>query len=150
MTTAAPRRAGYRSGSVRWVRTSVVALLMALAVLVHHDATSPVVSARAVGSMAGSDHTSATAIPTAASTGHDTAPRPAGTVMDAPGGDCAGTAMQHCSTADVSTAQSVPPPAASTPAARSDAVPGGPALHGLPRTSHRAPPDLSVLSRLLI
>ncbi|TWV32045.1 hypothetical protein FRZ03_33755 [Streptomyces misionensis] len=65
-------------------------------------------------------------------------------------GPCSGAGMQHCTSGAVGTPQLLAPPAVAP-----HAVPGAPARGvlaglGLPGHPHRAPPDLSVLSRLLI
>ncbi|MER6123939.1 hypothetical protein ABT173_15030 [Streptomyces sp. NPDC001795] len=149
MTTARDRRAGFRGSAVRCAWTVVVALLAALAVLIHHDTTSA--PAPAMSAMADMDHTSA-AMPmttTAASAGHGTAFQAANMAMDDHSGACSGPAMQHCSAGDVGTTKLAPPPATAH-VGRSDASYGVLAGRGLPGASHRAPPDLSVLSRLLI
>ncbi|MEU3518348.1 hypothetical protein ABZ770_24235 [Streptomyces sp. NPDC006654] len=149
MTTATDRRAGPRGSAVRCARAVVVALLAALAVLVHHDTMSAVMPAHSMSAMAGMDHTSAAMIPTATSAAHATAPKAANTAMGDDGDACSGPGMQHCSAGDVGTAKLLPPPAAVT-IVRSDALGGMPARRDPTGTSHRAPPDLSVLSRLLI
>ncbi|MHB9857535.1 hypothetical protein [Streptomyces sp. YIM S03343] len=175
MTTAADRRPGVHGSAVRCARAVVVALLAALAVLIHHDTTSMAMPARAAATaMAGMDRTTAAgsttttaagimrttaagtrtttivALTTTTTTaaGHGTALHDANLAMDDHGCACSGPAMQHCAAGDVSTAKFTPPPAA-VHVSRTDAsfVLAG---HGLPGTSHRAPPDLSLLSRLLI
>lgn len=151
MTTATDRRAGPRGSAVRCARAVVVALLAALAVLIHHDTMSAAMPARAMSAMADMDHSSAsmTMMTTAVAAGHGTALHAANMAMDDDSGACSGPAMQHCSAGDVGTAKLAPPPAAAH-VGRADASPGVLSGHGLPGTSHRAPPDLSVLSRLLI
>ncbi|MFF6829806.1 hypothetical protein [Streptomyces longwoodensis] len=151
MTTATDRRAGSRGSAVRCARAVVIALLAALAVLIHHDTTSAAVPARAMSAMTGMDHNSAamTMTATATSAEHGTALQAANMAMDDDRGACSGPAMQHCSAGDVGTAKLAPPPAAAH-YGRSDAFHGVLSGHGLLGTSHRAPPDLSVLSRLLI
>ncbi|MFF4550701.1 hypothetical protein ACFY1J_42125 [Streptomyces sp. NPDC001406] len=151
MTTATDRRAGPPGSAVRCAWAVLVALLAALAVLIHHDTTSTAMPARAMSVMAGMDHTSAAMAmtTTAASTSHGTALQAANTAMDADGGACSGPGMQHCSAGDVSTAKLAPPPAAAH-VGRADISYGVLSGRGLLGASHRAPPDLSVLSRLLI
>ncbi|MFF4905788.1 hypothetical protein ACFY2T_13050 [Streptomyces sp. NPDC001260] len=150
MTTDTAWQARPRS-YVRCARAVVIALLAALAVLIHHDMTSAAMPTRAMSAMAGMDHTAATMIMTTsvAATGHGTVLQAANTAMNDDSGACSGPAMQHCSAGDVATAKLAPPPSA-THVGRSDASYGAIAGRGLPGTSHRAPPDLSVLSRLLI
>jgi hypothetical protein len=66
------------------------------------------------------------------------------------GGACSGPAMQHCSSGNVATPQLLVPPAALSRVVQGPPVPGVLAAQSLSAISHRAPPDLSVLSRLLI
>ncbi|MEU9451496.1 hypothetical protein [Streptomyces sp. NPDC048277] len=154
MTTATDRQAGARGGAARCARAVVVALLAALAVLVHHDTTSAVMPTHSTSAMAGTDHMTAAAMtaamtPTAAPAVHGTALRTANTAMGGDGGACSGPGMQHCSAVNVGTATLLPPPAAVT-AVRPDAFPAMSVQRDPTGTSYRAPPDLSVLSRLLI
>ncbi|MEU2422246.1 hypothetical protein ABZ619_14660 [Streptomyces sp. NPDC007851] len=149
MTTATDRQAGPRGGAARCARAVVVALLAALAVLVHHDTMSAVMPAHSMSAMAGTDRTSAAVTPTAASAAHGTVLKAADTAMGDDGGACSGPGMRHCSAGDVGTAKLLPPPAAVT-AVRSDACHSMSARRDPTRTSYRAPPVLSVLSRLLI
>ncbi|MEU0171419.1 hypothetical protein ABZ214_39235 [Streptomyces iakyrus] len=160
MTAATNRRTSPRSGAVRWARGALVALLAAFAVLVHHD-TSAMPSAAvnsmsampamtAMGAMPGMDHGSGATAAEAARSGDDTAfqaTAPATDTDDAAAA-CAGPAMWHCSAGDLGTAKLAPPPAGSAAdtEATAHSVPTG-ASTGVP---HRAPPDLSFLSRLLI
>lgn len=150
MTTAADRRAVRRGSALRCVWAALVALIAALAVLVHHDTTST--------AMAGGDY-SATVMPMTALTaampmtaatppGNGTALQAADTAKSDDDCVCSGPAGQHCAAGDVSTAKLAPPPAAAhVTRAQAARVLAG---YGLPTPSHRAPPDLSVLSRLLI
>jgi hypothetical protein len=158
MTTATDRRARTRGGAVRCTRAVVIALLAAFAILIHHDTTSAAMPARAMSAMAGMDHPSATLAMTtsaastgqgawAASAGHGTALQATHTAMD-DSGACPGPAMQHCSSGDVTAAKLTPPPAAAH-IGWSDTPYGVVTGQGL-GMSHRAPPDLSLLSRLLI
>ncbi|WP_050375670.1 DUF6153 family protein [Streptomyces acidiscabies] len=140
MTT--DRRTGPRSSAVRCAWTVLVALVAALAVLVHHDTTSVAMPVHATSAMTGMDHTSGAMTSTVASGRH-------GTAMDDGGGACSGSAMQHCSAGDVGTVKLVPPPATAG-IVRPDAFRDVSAQRDPPGTSHRAPPDLSVLSRLLL
>ncbi|MFJ9706053.1 hypothetical protein [Streptomyces sp. NPDC101234] len=149
MTTATDRQAGPRGGAARCARAVVVALLAALAVLVHHDTTSAVVPAHSMTAMAGMDHTSAAMTPSAASAAHGTVLKAGNMAMGDDGGACSGPGMQHCSAGDVGTAKLLPPPAAVT-VVRSDAFPSMSARRDPTGTAYRAPPALSVLSRLLI
>ncbi|MFJ9565045.1 DUF6153 family protein [Streptomyces fuscichromogenes] len=149
MTTVTDRRAGPRGCAARRARALVVALLAVLAVLVHHDTTYAVMPAHATSAMAGPDHMSAAMTSTAASAAHGTAVRTADTAMGGDGGACSGSGMQHCSAGGVGTTTFLPPPAVVT-VVRSDAFRSVSAQHVAAWTSYRAPPDLSVLSRLLI
>ncbi|MEU2775472.1 hypothetical protein ABZ646_21645 [Streptomyces sp. NPDC007162] len=149
MTTATDRRAGPRRSAARCVRAVVGALLAALAVLVHHDTTPAVMPAHSMSAMAGTDHASAAMTPTAASAAHGTVLKAAYTAMGDEGGACSGPGMQHCSAGDVGTAKLLPQPAAVI-VVRSGAFPSVSAQRDPTGTSYRAPPDLSVLSRLLI
>ena len=155
MTTAGARLSSAHGGAVHWTRAAVLVLLAAFAVLVHHEtgaaglAPVPTAEAPAIGGMAGMDHTSSMTTPTDLS-GHDTTRRASTPVLaDTDHGACSGMAMQHCSTARVDTVKLAPP---STPSlGGGDAVhPGVPTGREVPETVSRAPPDLSVLSRLLI
>ncbi|MEV6291434.1 hypothetical protein AB0M41_13670 [Streptomyces sp. NPDC051896] len=58
--------------------------------------------------------------------------------------------MQHCSSGDVGTPQLIAPPSALPKAVQGSPARGVLAGHNPSGISHRAPPDLSVLSRLLI
>ncbi|MFJ9011618.1 hypothetical protein [Streptomyces canus] len=155
MTTATHRRTGPHGSAVRWTWAAVVALLAALAVLVHHDTMSPATpnpALSATSTMPGMDHGSAAMTDmteATASAGHDAAFQVTGMVMGDDGGACSGMAMQHCSAGDIGTAKFAPPPAV-THVDRDEATYGVPAGHGPRGEPDRAPPDLSVLSRLLI
>ncbi|MEV7387934.1 hypothetical protein [Streptomyces sp. NPDC091215] len=150
MTAATYRRIGRPRGSaLRWTWAAVVALLAALAVLVHHDAAVSATPATAMSVMPGMHHTAAAQA--TAQTGHEEAARTVAPAMDHDGGGaCSGPAMQHCSSGDVGTPQLLTPPSAVPHAVQGSPVQGIRAGHGLSGISHRAPPDLSVLSRLLI
>ncbi|MEW1772018.1 hypothetical protein [Streptomyces sp. NPDC086777] len=149
MTTATDRQAGPRGGAARCARAMVVALLAALAVLVHHDTAYAATPAHSMSATAGTDHTRAAVTSTAVSAARGTVLTAGHTAMDDEGGACWGATMQHCSAGDVSTAKLLPPPAAGT-AVRSDAFRSVSAPRDPAGTSYRAPPDLSVLSRLLL
>ncbi|WP_316773421.1 hypothetical protein [Streptomyces sasae] len=149
MTTATDRQAGPRGGAARCARAVVVALLAALAVLVHHDTAYAATPAHSMSAMAGTDHTYAAVAPTAVSAAHGTVLKAVYTAMDDESGACSGPGMQHCSAAGVSTAKLLPPPAAVT-VVRPDAFRSVSAQRDPTGTSYRAPPDLFVLSRLLI
>ncbi|MFJ3305183.1 hypothetical protein ACIPSA_19075 [Streptomyces sp. NPDC086549] len=149
MTTARHRTYGARSAALRWTRAAVIALTAALAVLVHHETAAAITHLPPVGAMAGmhdtatptiSVHTGGHAVPSAG-----TAP----TAAHDDGGACSGTAMQHCSAAGVDNMKLVPPHQPSTGCA--PALCAGAAVgRDIPGSTGRAPPDLSVLSRLLL
>ncbi|MEV5954767.1 hypothetical protein AB0M11_13515 [Streptomyces sp. NPDC051987] len=160
MTEATCRRLSRPRGSAtRWTWAAVVALLAALAVLLHHDTAAPagpVAPVTAMGGMPGMTHTTAPATgrtgPAEAAPSSATAPTPAPGQDhdDDDGGPCSGPAMQHCSAGDVSGPQLLAPPSAVRHAVQgflAQRVPAGHVPSGIP---HRAPPDLSLLSRLLI
>ncbi|WP_460072882.1 hypothetical protein [Streptomyces sp. YKOK-I1] len=148
MTTANHRPHGARGAALRWTRAVVVALVAALAVLVHHEtagAVTHVLPARAMAGMghtAGpslSVHTSGHAMPslaTGAAAIHDDA------------GACSGTVTQHCAGIGVDSMKLVPPHQPS--ACGAPAFPGTAGGRDVPGTTGRAPPDLCVLSRLLL
>ncbi|MER5911380.1 DUF6153 family protein [Streptomyces sp. NPDC001982] len=143
MTTASGLRAGHRNGAVRCVWSVVVALFAVLAVLVHHDTTPAAMPAGTMSAMAGMDHTAS------ASAGHGSAQQVTYPDMGDDSGACSGAGAQHCSSGDVGTATFVVPPTAVL-IDRWDAASSVSVRRGLPGTAHRAPPDLSALSRLLI
>ncbi|WP_324788413.1 hypothetical protein [Streptomyces sp. H51] len=149
MATADHRRGAARDATPRWTRAVVVALLAALAVLVHHDTaatTTHVPSGRAAAPM----HHAAAPAGSVPVSGH---PTPAGGTVRAAvqddAGACSGTAIQHCSAAGVDSVKLVPPdrPAPDCAPARR---PGAAALRDVPGTVGRAPPDLRFLSRFLL
>ncbi|MGW3497959.1 hypothetical protein [Streptomyces sp. NPDC001020] len=152
MTTAEDRRSAWRV-VLRCTRAVVIALVVVLAVLVHHETVAPMThvpssrTVEAVG-MTGMDHGS---VPPARS--HSAAPAPlanaAAPVSLGSDGACTGAGMQHCSAAGVDTVKLVPP---SEPAVNHAlAVPSRAAAgRDVPGTVGRAPPDLSLLSRLLL
>ncbi|MFD8870460.1 hypothetical protein ACFV1F_40035 [Streptomyces sp. NPDC059590] len=149
MTTAGTRRIRARGGAVRWTRVAVIALFAALVVLVHHEtaAVSARAHATAMSGMPGTGHPPAMATPLDA-TGHGSAAWPAAPVADSDVGPCSGMAMQHCSTAAVDVFKIAPPTQLSVGAGgEAYATPAG---RDVPGTVSRAPPDLSVLSRLLL
>ncbi|MGA5189251.1 hypothetical protein ACPCSL_22040 [Streptomyces griseoincarnatus] len=150
-------------GAVRWARAAVIALLAALAVLIHHET-----AAAAIGStpssaahvmtpgmvMSGSHAAAATAMSVhghgsaaAQAAEPTTAAVPTKSNADSP--PCSGMTMQHCATASFEVVKLAPP--TQTPVPLGLAVPGaaatGPMAAG---TVNRAPPDLSVLSQLRI
>lgn len=149
-------------GVVRLARAAVIALLAALAVLIHHEtaaaALGPASSSAAHAMTPGMVMADSHPAPVTATSGHahgstaaqgaePTAATP--TMNSADGLACSGMAMQHCSTASFEVVKLAPP--AQTP------VPWGLTMHGVatrgPKaagTVDRAPPDLSVLSQLRI
>ncbi|MFR9793377.1 hypothetical protein ACL07V_32690 [Streptomyces sp. MB22_4] len=151
------RRTGSHRGAARRSWAAVLALLAAFVVLVHHDmGAAPAAPATAMSAMPGTEHAAhgMSAMPGTqhaahGMTGPDTAALTSAMDHDA-GGACSGADMQHCTSGAVGSPQWLAPPTVRTPA-----VPGAPghgvlAGRGLPGNPHRAPPDLSVLSRLLI
>ncbi|MFI0731478.1 hypothetical protein ACH4S9_21185 [Streptomyces sp. NPDC021225] len=149
MTTAGTRRIRARGGAVRWTRVAVIALFAALVVLVHHEtaAVSAPAHATAMSGMPGMGHAPATATPLDA-TGHGSAAWPAAPVADSDVGPCPGMAMQHCATAGVDVVKIAPPAELRVGVGRDTRA--APAGRDVPGTVSRAPPDLSVLSRLLL
>ncbi|GAQ51819.1 hypothetical protein [Streptomyces acidiscabies] len=155
MASAHHRPGGAHSAALRWTRSAVIALVAALAVLVHHDTAAaltqvPAAGVSATSSMTGMHHAVAPAMP-AHTSGHamargGTAPIPA----HDDDGACSGTAMQHCSAAGVDGLKFAPPHqpcTGCTPAF----PPGATAGRDIPGTTGRVPPDLSVLlSRFLL
>ncbi|KUJ34857.1 hypothetical protein ADL25_38520 [Streptomyces sp. NRRL F-5122] len=140
----------------------IIALVAAFAVLVHHDAASPTTGSPppAMSGMRGMDHTStgmtsvstamdgealgAAALPMDGETLRFAAPP-----MDGDHSACSVLLTGHCSAASINTLQLEPPTAAPF-TAPTDALYGVFVGHVPPGTALRAPPDLSVLSRLLI
>ncbi|WP_030901120.1 DUF6153 family protein [Streptomyces sp. NRRL F-5126] len=133
------QRAARGSGgtALRWTYGVLGTLCVALAVLVHHE-------------------TCAVAMPTAGmastlSPGHDAhvpAGRPSASVHGVVSGGCGMSGMQHCAAASVGSVQ-LPAPGQSPFVAPADlraTVPGTAPTSAV----GRAPPDLSVLSRLRI
>ncbi|OIK06137.1 hypothetical protein [Streptomyces monashensis] len=149
MTAATYRRISPRGSAPRWTWATVVALLAALAVLIHHDSVGAVTPTTAMSAMPGTDHTAS--VRTTARTGHHEAARTAAPAMDHDGGGaCSGPAMQHCSSGDVGTPRLLAPPSALAHTVHGSATPGFPHGRSPSGVAYRAPPDLSVLSRLLI
>lgn len=152
-----------RGGPARWAYAAVVVLGAALALLVHHGVTAAPVAVSSSSLHASSLHatplhaTPGHAVPGAVAPPHTmmttgagaerTRARPVGPAVDSAGdGACAATGTQHCSTASVDTLKLPPPPRCRAEQAPCPhrAVTGRKAA----RTIGRAPPDLSVLSRL--
>lgn len=150
-------------GVVRWVRAAVIALLAALAVLIHHEtvavAIGPTASSATHVMTSGMVMSGGHSAPATAMSGHEhgsTAGQAAEPTMasappmsSADGPPCSGVAMQHCSTGSLEVVK-VPVPV-QTPAPWGLPAPG--AVAAAPHsagTVDRAPPDLSVLSQLRI
>lgn len=154
MTTADHRPGGARGAALRWTRAVVITLMAALAVLVHHEtaaAITHVPPARAPGtsSIAGMHHTDAPATPV-----HTSGRSMPSGVTDPPtayegDGACSGTVTQHCSAAGVDSMK-LPPPHQPFTGCAPALPPAAAADRDVPGTTGRAPPDLSVLSRLLV
>jgi hypothetical protein len=119
----------------------LAALWVALAVLVHHDSTAPV-SPHSMSSMS-------TAATRGMSASHEPSAHGSAKAVNADDAmSCSGAAAQHCAAAGVETAKYFPPGEALRTAPRVDPGPSGrPLATG---SVERAPPDLSVLSRLRI
>ncbi|GAB2625359.1 hypothetical protein GCM10027168_66360 [Streptomyces capparidis] len=150
MTTAGPRWALGRRGATPWARAAVVVLFVVLAVLVHHQSPAGAVPASPVSAMAGMPDMAHGASMTAVSS-HGAlhgAAAPGGTGHSADGA-CPGPVMKHCATASVDTVKLPAPPGASAGGAGDSWVRAVAGRHA-PGSVGRAPPDLSVLSRLLI
>ncbi|MEV5987157.1 hypothetical protein AB0L85_19370 [Streptomyces sp. NPDC052051] len=144
MTTAEGRR-GAAGAVLRGTRAAVLVLVAVLAVLVHHELVAPMVhvpAARTVAAapasdMTGMDHGSVPLIGASDSVAMD---------LD---GACTGVGTHHCTAAGVDTVKTVPPTEVAVgdaPPVPSHAVAG----RDVPGTVGRAPPDLSLLSRLLL
>jgi hypothetical protein len=166
MTARMVRRHRTRSGGAGGLRLVVVIVFAALVVLVHHQtagvtnaAPAPSAAPAASGTAHGMTHMAHTpgmAMPAGSAVlpaehavpGSDGA-RPAESRWDAPAhGPCPSAGMQHCATAGVDAVKLAPPP--SSPAGRapdSYAAVSHRLAAGVPQ---RAPPHLSLLSRLLI
>ncbi|MFE1751906.1 hypothetical protein [Streptomyces anandii] len=154
MTTADHRPHGAHSAVERWTRAAVIALVAVLAVLVHHDTAAavthePPAGSSGTSSMAGMDHAAPPGVFAHAS-GYAMPSRVhVPTAAHDDDGACSGTAMQHCSAAGVDGLKLAPPHQpciGCAPVLPSRAVVG----RDVPGTTSRAPPDLSVLSRLLL
>lgn len=173
--TAADRQGGASRAVLRCTRAVVITLIAVVAVLVHHD-TWPIphhvpLSRAAHHTLDTAHHTVDTAytvgtaptvdmrhhsdmFPSPHPRGHTAAAAtyPAATPIASDGhGACSGTAGQHCSTASVDTTKLTPPAQAATvgrtPTATHSLTPAG---RNVLKTVDRAPPDLSLLSRLLL
>jgi hypothetical protein len=138
---APPTRASH--GVVGWARAAVIALLAALAVLIHHESVA--VAIGPTSSPAGHVMTPGTVMP-----GSHAAPAAAvPTMVSAQSPACGGMTMQHCSAASLEVVKLVPPARSPAPhdLAGYEVVTSGPKDT---RIVGRAPPDLSVLSQLRI
>jgi hypothetical protein len=148
-------------GAVRWADAAVIALLAALAVLIHHETAVAATSSTPSSAthvmppgMAMADSRSAPEpMPGHA---HESGPeQTAEPIVTAPpmsgahGQACSGMAMQHCATASFEVVKLVPPTQSreSSGLASYGAVTAAPKIAG---AADRAPPDLSVLSQLRI
>jgi hypothetical protein len=154
MTAATQRRTSPHGSAVRWTWAGVVALIAALAVLVHHDTTvmpSPALSSMSsMGAMPGmEDHGSAAMAAESSQSGHDAQVKAAAPASDGGASACTGPAMLHCASGDVGTAKFAPPLPV-LHGAVDETEYGMLAGHRPPGETPRAPPDLTLLSRLLI
>jgi hypothetical protein len=154
MATVAHRGGGAAHGAMlRWTQVAVIALVTVLAVLVHHETAAAITHGAptevpATSSLAGMHHLPPSAVLLHAY-GHIEPPSAAASAVAHHDGACSGTAWQHCSAASVDSVKLAPPHQPSTgwaPALH----PGAAAGRDVPGTTGRAPPDLSVLSRLLL
>ncbi|MFH8342494.1 hypothetical protein [Streptomyces sp. AM6-12] len=148
------RRIGSRSGAARRSWAAVLTLLAALVVLVHHDVgpvptapATPITTMTAISGMSGMAHTAHRAAGHQRHTAALTSAMGHGMDHDM-GGACSGA--QHCSSGAIGSPQWIAPP--TVPVHTIEGAPPGGVLagRGLPGNPHRAPPDLSRLSRLLI
>ncbi|GGS06170.1 hypothetical protein GCM10010236_70800 [Streptomyces eurythermus] len=147
-------------GAVRWAGAAVIALLVALAVLIHHEtavagSSTPSAATHVMtpGMVMTDSRSGPEPIP---GHGHGSGPeQTAEPIVTAPpmgsahGQACSGMAMQHCATASFEVVKLVPPTQSreSSGLASYGAVTAAPKVAG---AADRAPPDLSVLSQLRI
>ncbi|KUN82212.1 hypothetical protein AQJ66_22585 [Streptomyces bungoensis] len=136
MTAGGDRRGSTSCPAVVWTRTVVIALVAALAVLVHHEAATAVSHVPSSGTMRamGADMKHAGFAPTASGDGNA----------------CSGMTGPHCSAASVETVKPAPPAAAAVGHTTASSPRTPPTGRSVPGTVGRAPPDLSFLSRLLV
>lgn len=156
MTAAGAGRDRARGGAGRWAWGAVLALFAAFAVLLHHEANavvSPSVRATGMSGMAHMVHAPSAAMSghggmSAHKRGHDGTARASAPAAHGDDGPCSGMGGQHCSAAGIDVVKHLPP---SEPwVGREGDVHATPAGRPVPGTVSRAPPDLSVLSRLLL
>ncbi|WP_413102821.1 hypothetical protein [Streptomyces sp. Inha503] len=150
MTTAGAGRDRSRGGAGRWMWVAAVALFAAFAVLVHHEtsaAVSPPVRATGMSGMARMVHAPSATV-SAHPGGHDDTARASAPAAHGADGPCSGMGGQHCSAAGIDVVKLMPP--SESWADREGDVHAIPAGRPVPGTVSRAPPDLSVLSRLLL
>jgi hypothetical protein len=153
MVAAGDRRGSASGAAAVWTRAVVIALIAAIAVLVHHEApdvASHVPVAGAMQAMGADMKHDRSASPSAPLLRHAPVPHAAATVASGGDGACSGMAGQHCSTASVETVKLTPPADAVLGHTTPSSATTPPAGRALPGTVGRAPPDLSVLSRLLV
>ncbi|MFJ9870244.1 hypothetical protein [Streptomyces sp. NPDC101165] len=149
MTTADHRPDGAHGAALQWTRAAVIALMAALVVLVHHETPAAITHLSPARAMAGMGHTARPTLSVHASDHAMPSLATGPTAIHDDAGACSGTVMQHCAVAGVDGTKLVPPHHASTGCA--PAAPAGTAAgRDVPGTTGRAPPDLSVLSRLLL
>ncbi|MGW5611607.1 hypothetical protein ACWEWI_37210 [Streptomyces sp. NPDC003753] len=149
MTTADHRPGGPCGAALRWSRAVVIALVAALAVLVHHETAAAITHVPPVQSSAGMHHTAtpAMSIHPGGNAALFSVTAPAAVHND--DGACSSTVMQHCSAAGVDSLK-LAPPHQMAPGCPAAVHPGAAPGRDVPGTTGRAPPDLSVLSRLLL
>jgi hypothetical protein len=150
-------------GRAGGLRRAAIILFAALVVLVHHQTASVAMkapdsspsAASAEPTMHGLVHTPGMAMPAGSATtpvehpasGADASPTDTSVDPPAPG-PCTGATMQHCATASVDAMKPAPP--SGSLAERSPDTQAVVSHRMAASVPQRSPPDLSVLSRLLI
>lgn len=153
MATADHRRGAVRGAAFRWTHAAALVLVAVLAVLVHHETVGamahvPAAAASRTGRPTGPHHSAVSPV-SPGTRAHAAVSGATAPIASDAGGACSGTAVQHCSAAGVDTVKLAPPHRPFTGWA-AGLPPGAAADRDVPGTTDRAPPDLSVLSRLLI
>ncbi|MFJ7339488.1 hypothetical protein ACIQU3_04140 [Streptomyces sp. NPDC101110] len=131
----------------------MIATVTVLAVLIHHETVAAITHVPPTGTAGGSGSRGVHHPPPPSTPPHPhghTAPTDAAAETAADDdGACSGTAMQHCTAADIDIEKPAPAhqPSTGRPRAVHHGAAGG---RDVPGTTGRAPPDLSALSRLLL